>query len=445
VNAASGTGPGPTAPGLARAWCMVAALFAIYVFSWLDRLAISMLVAPIKADMQLSDAQVGLVLGPAFAFAYAVFGVPMGWAADRFARRLVVFAGVLVWSAATVACGFAQSFEQLLAARVFVGIGEAALLPAAYSLIGDAFPPEKVTVATSVFQSAGKAGSAAAFGLGGLAIALATTLVWVDWPLRGQASAWQITFFLVGLPGFALAFLALSFPEPARRNRGAAGGPVKGEAAAFLKRNAGLAALITLAFTCLATIGYSMTAWVPTYMERHFGWHPARYGVALSAMNILGALALVGCGGIVDRLYRGGMQDAHLRFYTWTIAALSPAIVYAFLAGNPFAFLACYALIQLITVPFIVYGSAIIALLAPSHLRGLLIGLLMLVFTIFGAGGGPALVGWLTDHVFASEALVGRSLALVVIACAAVAWLAMRAALPRLAAAVVAASQAGQT
>ena len=424
------------APSLARAWWMVAALFAIYVFSWLDRLAISMLVAPIKQAMQLSDAQLGLILGPAFAFAYAIFGVPLGWAADRFPRRVVIFCGVLVWATATIACGFASTFEGLLAARLCVGIGEAALLPAAYSLIGDAFPSDKVTVATSVFQAAGKTGSAAAFGLGGLAIAFATTLTHVDWPLHGPASAWQITFFLVGLPGFALAFLALSFPEPARRNCGGGAEPRKGEARAFLKTHAGLAALITLAFTCLATIGYSMTAWVPTYMERHFGWEPARYGVALSAMNIIGALALVACGRIVDRLYSGGMKDAHLRFYTWTILALSPAIVYAFLAINPYLFLACYALIQLITVPFIVYGSAIIALLAPSHLRGLLIGLLMLVFTIFGAGGGPALVGWLTDHAFADEALVGRSLALVVIGCAVVAFLAMRLALPRLAAAV---------
>jgi MFS family permease len=420
----------------ARAWGMVAALFAIYVFSWLDRLAVSMLVSPIKAAMQLSDAQLGLILGPAFAFAYAVFGVPLGWAADRFSRRLVIFCGVMVWAAATVACGFTSSFGELLTARVFVGIGEAALLPAAYSLIGDAFPPGRVTVATSVFQSGGKTGSAAAFGLGGMAIAFATTLIHVDWPLHGPASPWQITFFLVGLPGFALAFLALSFPDPGRRGGGGAK-PEPGEAMRFLRHHAALAGLMTFAFACLAMVGYSLTAWVPTYMERHFGWPPARYGWALSAMNLLGALGLIACGRAVDWLFSRGLRDAHLRFYTWTILALSPAILYAFLATNPFVFLACYALIQLITVPFIVYGSAIIALLAPSRLRGLLIGLLMLVFNIAGAGGGPALVGWLTDHVFRDEALVGRSLASVVIGGALMALLAMRAALPRLRAAVI--------
>jgi MFS family permease len=421
---------------------MVAALFAIYVFSWLDRLSVSMLVSPIKAQMGLSDTQMSLILGPSFAIAYAVCGVPLGWAADRFSRRLVIFCGVLVWAVATVSCGFATSFNGLLLCRIFVGIGEAALLPAAYSLIGDAFPPNKVTVATSVFQSAGKTGSAAAFGLGGLAIAFATSLTHVDWPVHGPASAWQITFALVGVPGFLLAFLALSFPEPGRRRVRNSAGPAKGEIGNFLRRNGLLCALTTFAFTCLAVIGYSLTSWVPSYMDRHFGWQPARYGVALSMMNIFGALALVACGRIVDRLFSRGMRDAHLRFYTWTILALSPAILYAFFAANPYVFLACYALIQLITVPFIVYGSAIIALLAPSHLRGQLLGLLMFVFNIVGFGGGPALVGVLTDRVFQDEAKIGMSLATVVIGGALLAFVALRIALPLLNRAVTEAQEA---
>jgi len=415
-----------------RAWGMVAALFLIYVFSWLDRLSVSMLVAPIKQTMQLSDTQMSIVLGPSFAIAYALFGVPLGWAADRFSRRAVIFCGVLVWATATVACGLAPNYGTLLAFRVFVGIGEAALLPSAYSLIGDAFPPDRVTVATSVFQSAGKTGSAAAFGLGGLAISFAKSLEHTTWPLLGSLSYWQITFALVGIPGFLLAFLALTFPEPGRRQVASEAPGEKGEIGAFLRKHATLCTLVAFAFTCLAMIGYSLTSWVPSYMDRHFGWEPERYGVALSMMNILGALALVVCGRTVDWLYTRGMRDAHLRFYAWTITALSPVIVYAFFASNPYVFLACYALIQIITVPFIVYGSAIIALLAPSRLRGRLLGLLMLVFNIVGFGGGPALVGFLTDHVFGDEALVGLSLAVVTIGGALLAFLAMWIALPLL-------------
>ncbi len=438
-NARTGSAGLPTG----RAWGMVAALFLIYVFSWLDRLSVSMLVAPIKQAMQLSDTQMSLVLGPSFAIAYAVFGVPLGWAADRFSRRHVIFCGVLVWATATVACGFATTYETLLAFRVLVGIGEAALLPAAYSLIGDGFPPERVTVATSVFQSAGKTGSAMAFGLGGLAIGFAKTLEHIDWPLHGPASYWQVTFALVGVPGFLLAFLALTFPEPGRRQVATGQTGEQGEIGRFLRENAALCGLVAFAFTCLAMIGYSLTSWVPSYMGRHFGWQPERYGLALSAMNILGALALVVCGRTVDWLFTRGMRDAHLRFYVWTIAVLSPAIVYAFLATNPYVFLACYALIQIITVSFIVYGSAIIALLAPSRLRGRLLGLLMFVFNIVGFGGGPALVGLLTDRVFGDEGLVGHSLGVVTIGGALAAFLAMWIALPKLNRAV-AARQADQ-
>lgn len=424
----------PAGIRLGRAWWMVGALFALYVLAWLDRLAVSMLVAPIKARLALTDFEMSLVLGPSFALSYAIFGIPLGWAADRFSRRLVIFCGVFVWATASLACAFATSFESLMACRVFVGIGEAALLPAAYSLIGDAFPPNRVTAATSVFQAAGKTGSAAAFGLGGFAIAFSKSIENMHFPIFGQAEYWQITFALVAVPGFALMFLALSFPDPGRR--GVKAKSDRGELLTFLRRNSALLGLMTFAFTCLAIVGYSLTSWVPSYMERHFQWAPARYGVALSAMNIFGALALVACGRIVDRLYVKGMRDAHLRFYTWTIVALSPAILAAFFVSSPYLFLACYALIQLITVPFIVYGAAILALLAPSVMRGQLLGMMMFVFNIVGFGVGPTIVGALTDFLFKDQALIGYSLAIVTIGGAMLGFVAMRLALGRLAAAV---------
>lgn len=416
---------------------MVAALFMLYVLAWLDRLTVSMLVTPIKAQLGLSDFQMSLVLGPSFALAYAVFGVPLGWAADRYSRRWVIFGGVLVWALATFACGFATNFAGLILARVCVGIGEAALLPSAYSLIGDAFPPGRVTVATSVFQSAGKTGSAVSFGLGGFAIAFARSLEAIDWPVHGPAAYWQITFALIALPGFVLMFLALSFPDPGRRGGGPAR-PGRGELLRFIRGHGVLLGQMTLAFSCLAVVGYSLTSWVPSYMERHFGWPPARYGVALSAMNLFGALALIACGRWVDRLFAGGMRDAHLRFYSWTILALSPAIVAAFFVPDPYLFLACYALIQLTTVPFIVYGAAILAVLAPSAMRGQLLGLMMFVFNVLGFGAGPAVVGALTDFLFHDPAKVGMSLAIVVIGGAALGLGVMRLALPRLDAAVAA-------
>lgn len=427
--------------GSATAWWMVAVLFLIYVLAWLDRLIISMLVEPIKASMAISDFQMSLILGPAFAICYALFGLPLGWAADRFSRRIVIFCGVIIWALATAACGFARSFEALLAARVFVGIGEAALLPSAYSLISDAFPREKLTVATSTFQMAGKVGSATAFGIGGLAIAFATGLNGVSLPLHGPVQPWQIVMMMVGLPGLAVALLAFTFPDPGRKD--IAAGAVREDrpiaaAFAFMRANWQLIGLMMVAFSALAVCGYSMTAWVPTFIGRRYGWEPITYGPALSMMNLVAAASLVVNGKIVDILFGRGMKDAHLRYYSWMILILSPVLIYMFFTPNPWLFLGFYGVAQFITVPFMVYLSSVMALLAPSAVRGQMIAIFMFVFTILGMGTGPSIVGALTDFVFHDEAMLGWSLAIVVISGSAVGFVALRMSLRYLAPAVVA-------
>lgn len=415
-----------------RAWGMVAALFAIYVLAWLDRLVISMMVEPIKASLALSDFQMSLVLGPAFAISYAIFGFPMGWAADIFPRRTVIFVGVTVWSIATAGCALATSFPSLILFRVFVGVGEAALLPAAFSLIADGFPRDRVTFATSVFQMAGKAGSALAFGTGGLLLAFAATLQHIDWPILGEASSWQIAFAMIGLPGFLFAFLVFTFPEPRRSGAMAPAKIDKPSLLPFIRRHASLLGLMALTFTALAVVGYSMTSWVPTYISRRFGWAPEHYGPALSMMNIMGAVSLVALGKSADWVFSKGVKDAHLRFFSWVLMALSPAIIGAFFVSNVYLFLLLYALIQLTTVPYIVYCSAIVSMLAPSQLRGRIMGLMLFITNIVGFGAGPAIVGALTDYLFHDESKIGYSLAIVVIGGATVALIAMRIAMPRL-------------
>ncbi|MBU6268433.1 MAG: MFS transporter [Sphingomonadales bacterium] len=415
---------------LGTAWWMVAVLFSLYVFSWVDRLTIAMLVKPMKAHLLLSDVQVSLITATAFAFAYALFGLPLGWAADRFSRRAIICAGALFWACATVACGLAENFHQLLIARVLVGAGEAALLPAAYSLIADGFPPHLLTRATSTFQMAGKVGSATAFGLGGLAIAYATAH-------HGASQPWQRVMMMVGAPGLVLAWLVWTFPEPGRRSVTKATTDPR-ELRSFVGARWPLLALMLLGTSALAVCGYSMTTWVPAYIERHFGWTPVQYGPALSVMNVVSALSLVVNGWIVDRLYARGMADAHLRFYSWLIVGLLAPVMYMFFAGNVWVFLACYCVAQFITVPFMVYVSTVMALIAPAAARARLLAFFLFVFTAVGQGGGPALVASLTDYVFRDEAKLGYSLAVVVIAAGLIALACFRAALAPLRAAIAA-------
>jgi MFS family permease len=441
TTAAASQPPAEAEGRLGQAWWMVAVLFVLYVFSWLDRLIVSMLVTPIKAHLMLSDVQISMVTSTSFAIFYAVFGLPLGWAADRYSRRWIIFGGTLLWAAATTACGFAQTYEQLLIARIFVGVGEAALLPSAYSLIADGFPQRLLTRATSTFQMAGKVGSATAFGLGGVAIAFAAAHVGVNIPFHGPAQPWQLVMMMVGAPGILLAFLAFSFPDPGRK-----GGPVsvrpaggnRAQLAEFVRGNWPLLVLMLIGTSSLAICGYSMTNWVPAYIERHFGWEPVRYGPALSVMNLVSALSLVVNGWIVDKLFARGMKDAHLRFYGWLILAALPILAYMFFAGNVWVFLACYCLAQFITVPFMVYVSSIMALIAPGAVRAQLLAFFLFVFTIVGLGAGPALVAGLTQYLFRSEAMLGYSLAIVVIGGAVIALACFRAALRYLAPAVIA-------
>ncbi|GAN00317.1 permeases of the major facilitator superfamily [alpha proteobacterium U9-1i] len=409
---------------------MVGVLFSLYVFSWLDRLILSMLVGPIKADMVLSDFQIGQLLGPAFAISYAIFGLPLGWAVDRFSRRWIIFCGVTVWALATVASGFADTFEHLLIARIFVGVGEAALMPAAYSMLADEFPKERLTFATSTFQMGGKVGSAMAFGLGGLAIAYATTLGAVNFPLHGPAAPWQIVFAMVGFPGFLLALAVFTFREPRRRGVAAkSGADSHAQLMGFLRANWALITLMIVSFSCLSICGYTLTSWVPTYIGRAYEWTPLQYGPALSAMNLIAAASLVVNGRVVDHLFSRGMKDAHLRFYSWLMLAVSPAVVFLFMAPSAWVFLGLYCIVQFVTVPFMVYVSSVIALLAPNAVRGQLISIFLFCFTLLGLGAGPAMVGALTDFLFQDESKIGLSMMIVVVGCFAIAFVTMRAAL----------------
>ncbi|MDE8652759.1 MFS transporter [Novosphingobium album (ex Liu et al. 2023)] len=413
-------------------WWMVACLFLAYAFSWLDRLIITMLVTPIKQDLHLSDLQMGAMLNLSFALGFSIFCVPMGWAADRFDRRKVLVLGISVWSAATLGAGFAHSFPQLLICRALVGIGEASLLPAAYSLIADTFPPQRVTFATSVFQTASKFGSAVTFAVGALVITLAKHLEQTTMAVSLGAGYWQITLALVGLPGLVVALSMLTFSEPRRRESEKTAPPRKGELRAFLAANARLSTAVVLAATLIVMVAYSYLSWMPTYMERRFSWGPERYGPALGALNVFGAIAVVFSGRIVDWLFVGGMRDAHLRFTSYSIIFLIPVVFLAFYFNNPYFFLLSYAVSQIVTIPFVVFCATIVALVAPATIRAQLIGLLMMIYTAFGHGVGASLVGVISDKIFRNEAMLGMSLAIVIITSLILAAIVLRLALPEL-------------
>ena len=184
------TGSGYPSPAIG--WTTVVVLSLTYMFSFMDRQILVLLVEPIKQDLQITDTQVSLLTGFAFAAVYAVMGIPMGRAADLKVRKHVIIFGVTIWSLLTMACGLARNFTQLFLARMGVGFGEAALTPTAYSMVADLFPPEKLGRAMSIFVLGGTAGAALSLLLGGAIIGWVNTVGELSLPLIGVLSAWQL-------------------------------------------------------------------------------------------------------------------------------------------------------------------------------------------------------------------------------------------------------------
>jgi MFS family permease len=200
------------------AWYVVIVLMVIYTLSFIDRQILAFLVGPIRADLQISDTAIGLLGGFAFAIFYTLLGLPMGWLADRKSRRGLIAIGLVFWSLMTALCSLARSFGTLFAARIGVGVGEATLTPAAFSLIADYFPREKLARALSVYSMGILIGSGLAFIVGGAVVQAMNGMPALQVPVLGTMAPWRLTFLIVGLPGLAIALLLLTVREPVRRN-----------------------------------------------------------------------------------------------------------------------------------------------------------------------------------------------------------------------------------
>ncbi|MCU1719508.1 MFS transporter [Pseudomonas sp. 5P_3.1_Bac2] len=393
-------------------------LLMLYVMSILDRLALNMLVVPIQKEMGFTDVQMSLIIGPAFAIAHGLFAFPLGWACDRLSRRKVLFGGFVVWSTATVTAGLAKTFPMLFASRVVVGAAEASLMPAAYSMIADRVPRHRMTTAMSIFGMGPKLGNAFAFGVGGWVIAYTASVGTMTFPMVGEMSAWRSALILLGAPGVLLALLVFTFREPIRRGISDLTSRTKqvteqvGEIAFkdYIKQRKTLYILLLLGFSCTTMAALASLSWVPTYITRHFGLTPKEYAPALSILYAVGACTMLLKGIIIDWLYKRGYKDAHVRFYTFILVLALPAIGIAFTTDDFKVFVVAYAALDVILLNSVFYVSATIQLMAPTHLRGRVMGMFILVVGTVAPTLSPPLVATITEHVFKDQAMLGYSL-----------------------------------
>ncbi len=393
-------------------------LTAAYVVSFIDRQIMALLVEPIKATLQLSDTQMGLLLGFAFALFYVLLGIPIGWLADRRSRRAIIGVGITVWCLMTAACGLAKNFTALFLARLGVGVGEATLSPAAYSLISDYFPREKRSRAISFFMGGISVGSGLAYVVGGQVVALVEKAPAVELPLIGTLHAWQTAFLAVGLPGLLIAALMLSVREPARRGLLAAQGPDSGSApmadvARYLYERRRAYGSLGLGMSVVTTMGYAWF-WLPSLFSRVFDWSIAdfslRYGVVLL---IFGPLGVTSGGLFSDWLYQRGVVEGP---YRATIIAATGLVLTAIAVPlMPDGWLALAMLVPatLFGAMASATGGSSLVFIAPNELRGQATALYFALISIVGFIVGPSSVAFFTDQVFKNEGAIHYSLAVV--------------------------------
>ena len=418
------TDQGETTGSLVYPWYIVSLCMLAYIFSFIDRQIISLLIDPIRADLQISDTQFSLLHGLAFAMLYAVAGIPIARLADSRSRPVIISVGIFVWSLATATCGLAKNFIQLFLARMAVGVGEAALSPAAYSMITDSFPKSKLGLALGVYSSGSFLGGGLALIIGGAGIALVEQWGTQTLPLIGLVKAWQMTFFMVGLPGLLVAALFyLTVKDPARKGvakgTDAQGNVVDtefsfGAVLRYIGEHKAAFAAHYLGFGFLALSLFALMNWGPAYFLRKYGMPVREVGLYLGMVVLIGNSAgVLASGWITDRLTRSGFHDAPLRAgIIGGLGVVIPAALFSQVTG--FAGSLALLAMALFFASFpLATSAAALQLMAPNRMRAQVTALFFLSLNILGITGGSTLVALCTDFVFRDETLVGYSMSLI--------------------------------
>lgn len=406
---------------LAYPWYIVSLCMLAYIFSFIDRQVITLLIEPIRADLEISDTQFSLLHGLAFAMLYATAGIPIARLADTRSRPVIISVGIFVWSLATALCGVAKSFGQLFMARMAVGVGEAALSPAAYSMINDSFPRSKLGFALGVYSSGSFLGGGLAFIIGGAAIALVEQWGAQQLPLIGLVKPWQMTFLMVGLPGILVAALfILTVKDPERKGLAIAAGGQDHATFSFSDvlryigghRTTFAAHYLGFGFMSLAL--FSLMNWAPAYFLRKYGMPIREVGLYLGFVVLIGNSAgVLASGWLTDRFTRLGYLDAPLR--AGVIGAVGTAIpAVLFSQVDSFAVSLSLLAVAMFFASFpLATSAAALQLMAPNQMRAQVTALFFLSMNILGIFGGTTLVALCTDYVFHNDALVGYSMSMI--------------------------------
>lgn len=386
-------------PHPALAWGIVALLVVASLVSFVDRQVVAIVVEPMKQDLGLNDSQIGWLYG-IFALFYATAALPIAWLADNRNRTYLISAGIGFWSLMTAACGVAQSFWQVLLARMGVGVGEATLTPATNSLLGDYFPRERLPLALSVYQLGPILGSGVAFVIGGVVLSVVMDLPPMVLPFFGELHPWQQTFIWLGLPGVLLALVFLWLPEPERRMRPTGTRMAFDEVIRFYRENTRTLVCHHVGFLALNLMGYAFVFWTVSYFVRVHGMKAAEasqtFGWIFAVFGALGPLVIAWLG---RQLELRGRDDANITAGMIGGMIAMPFMIAIQFAPNPTVAFFLYApAMCFINSPFGIAAGAL-PVIAPATIRAQVAAVNMLVGS-FGMMLGPPLAGWFNTSVF---------------------------------------------
>ena len=415
ASSASVGGTAATYPRALIAWGAVTVFALAQVVSTVDRGMLALMVDLIRHDLHTSDLQIALLQGFAFALFYVAAGLPLGFLADRVNRRRLLIAGVLVWSAATIACGYARNFGEMFAARLLVGLGEAALAPCAVTMIGDLFPPSRRGPPMALYILGSMVAVGAGMALTGSILKLAPLGTFDALPMLRGLAAWRTAFIVLGASGVVIAVLVALLDEPARQGVAIGVRAESGLRQSMLYFRENRSVFLPF-YGAVATYGVGAAlavAWGPAVLIRSYGLAAGSLGQLLGAAQLIAAIlgAIFGAIVIDPVVRRAGIPG---KLYLAAVISLLaiPSTIACFVSSIWLA----TAMTGSVMCVSAVYGSTMLSTmteLVPTNMKGISVSLYAFVLIMIGSTLGPLAAAQLNGVLFDDPRMLGRCLAIV--------------------------------
>lgn len=395
---------------------VVFVLFVAYTFSAIDSRILTLLVIPIQEDLKLTDFQMSLLQGFAFALFYSLAAIPIGRIVDGTKSRVrLMTGGVGFWALMTILCGLSNSFGALFFARVGVGVGEATLSPSAYSVISDYFDRTRRALAISFYAIGYAVGGGLALILGAALLKYFTALGGGDFWIIGKVAPWQAVFICVGLPGFFVALMVATIREPVRRELAVgfdASIPFK-VVRAYLVTNWRVYGMLIGSLSLIGMVAFGTALWYPTFLMRTYGMSPGEVGATYGGiMIVFGTTGTLLGGWLSGWLMKRGRSDANMTIVLGTTLIKGVPLVLSPLMPTPLLALSLMAVATFVGQAAQGVLLSAIQDVTPNQMRGQVTAFSLLSVNLVGLGLGASFVAAITDFGFGDPMAVRYSIAI---------------------------------